>query len=101
MVSRPLWESRLAQAWTGASLVWLTGVRRVGKTTLIRALPGATYLNCDLPSAAARLADPESFYAGLKTKQMELDSGERKQAVEIAVEAARPKDEGQGSGGWV
>jgi predicted AAA+ superfamily ATPase len=73
MVSRPLWEQRLANAWKGAPVVWLTGVRRVGKTTLVRALPGASYVNCDLPSAAARLADPESFYAGLKTKLVVLD----------------------------
>jgi hypothetical protein len=73
MIPRPLWEQRLAQTWKEASLIWLTGVRRVGKTTLIRALSGATYLNCDLPSAAARLADPESFYAGLKTKLVLLD----------------------------
>jgi len=73
MVSRPFWEERLAQAWKAASLVWLTGVRRVGKTTLIRGLSGATYLNCDLPSAAAQLADPESFYAGLRTKLVLLD----------------------------
>lgn len=73
MILRPFWEQHLAQTWKEASLIWLTGVRRVGKTTLIRALPGATYLNCDLPSAAARLADPESFYAELKTKLVLLD----------------------------
>jgi hypothetical protein len=73
VIHRPLWGERLAQAWKAAAVVWLTGVRRVGKTTLVRALPGATYLNCDLPSAAARLTDPESFYAGLKTKLVVLD----------------------------
>ncbi len=73
MIPRPLWQERLAQAWKSASVVWLTGVRRAGKTTLIRALPEATYLNCDLPSSAARLADPESFYAGLRTKTVVLD----------------------------
>jgi hypothetical protein len=54
-----------------------------------------------LETAARLNLTLEQINAQLKGKQMELDSGERKQAVEIAVEAARPKDEGQGSGGWV
>ena len=45
-------------------MVWLSGVRRVGKTTLARMLPDALYLNCDLPSVRRRLADPELFLRG-------------------------------------
>jgi len=40
----------------------MTGVRRVGKTTLAKMFPEAIYLNCDLPSVARKLEDPESFY---------------------------------------
>ncbi len=53
--------------------MWLTGVRRSGKTTLAMALPDAAYLNCDLPSSAARLADPEAFYASIETSVVVLD----------------------------
>lgn len=42
--------------------MWLSGVRRVGKTTLARSLAGQ-YLNCDLPSVARQLEDPERFFA--------------------------------------
>ncbi len=42
-------------------MAWLSGVRRVGKTTLARMLPDAVYLNCDLPSTARALDDPELF----------------------------------------
>jgi len=73
VIIRPLWEARLDRAWQSASVVWLTGVRRTGKTTLARAVPDSTYLNCDLPSAAARVADPESFFASLDTKTVVLD----------------------------
>ena len=51
MIERPLWLERVRQAWTQRSVVWLSGVRRVGKTTIARMLPGAVYLNCDLPSS--------------------------------------------------
>lgn len=61
-VARSFWLSRLTRAWAQAPIVWLTGVRRVGKTTLARSIEGAELLNCDLPSVARRLADPEVFY---------------------------------------
>ena len=44
--------------------MWLSGVRRVGKTTLARMLPDAVYLNCDLPSTGRLLRDPEPFLDG-------------------------------------
>lgn len=61
MIERPLWLNRVRHAWTQRSVVWLSGVRRVGKTTIARMLPEAVYLNCDLPSAVRALEDPELF----------------------------------------
>ena len=34
MVNREFWLERIISAWSERSIVWLTGVRRVGKTTL-------------------------------------------------------------------
>jgi len=65
MVYRSFWINRLKKAWTKRTLVWLSGVRRVGKTTLAKMLTGATYLNCDLPSVQRRLEEPELFYDSL------------------------------------
>lgn len=65
MIERPLWLERLETAWSNRSIVWLSGVRRVGKTTLARMLPDAEYLNCDLPSARRALADPELLFGKL------------------------------------
>ena len=62
MIERRFWTDRLVAAWKQASIVWLTGPRRVGKTVLAQSLPDAEFLNCDLPSVAERLRDPESFY---------------------------------------
>ena len=64
MISRPLWLDRIQRAWSRRSVVWLSGVRRVGKKTLARMLPGATYMNCDLPSVVRALDDPELFLRG-------------------------------------
>jgi predicted AAA+ superfamily ATPase len=65
MIKRPFWAGRIAEAWKRRPVLWLSGVRRVGKTTLARMLGPGTFLNCDLPSVGRRLADPESFLAGL------------------------------------
>jgi len=44
MVFRDCWISRLRQVWERASIAWLAGVRRVGKTTLVQSLPEAECL---------------------------------------------------------
>ena len=73
MIKRPLWVARIERAWERASIVWLSGVRRVGKTTRARSLPSARYLNCDLPSAAELLGDPEFFFASVREPIVVLD----------------------------
>lgn len=62
MQTRPFWLDRVAELWTQKSIVWLSGVRRVGKTSLCRQIPNGRYFNCDLPSVQRQLADPETFF---------------------------------------
>ncbi|MCB2222428.1 MAG: ATP-binding protein [Bacteroidetes bacterium] len=62
MILRPFWINKINRAWETRTIVWLSGVRRVGKTSIAKMLPDATYLNCDLPSVVRRLEDPESFF---------------------------------------
>lgn len=66
MVVRNFWSEKIHRTWKLAPIVWLTGVRRSGKTTLCESLTGAKLLNCDLPQTAALLEDPEVFYRSLK-----------------------------------
>jgi len=73
MIKRPFWTDRLVAAWKQASIVWLTGPRRAGKTVLAQSLPDAEFLNCYLPSVAERLRDPESFFRSVKKKFVVLD----------------------------
>ena len=65
MIERTFWIQRIRQAWETRPIVWLSGVRRVGKTTLAQMFSDSLYLNCDLPSVERRLVDPESFYDSL------------------------------------
>jgi uncharacterized protein len=73
MIPRPDWIERIRESWKKAPIIWLSGVRRSGKTTLARAFPMAKYLNCDLPSSSALLNDPEAFFSGLEQSELVLD----------------------------
>jgi len=65
MKKRPIWINKIRQVWLKRPIVWFSGVRRVGKTTISKMFTDAKYLNCDLPSVVRILDDPESFYASL------------------------------------
>lgn len=73
MIDRPFWKDRLWKAWTKVPLVWLAGVRRVGKTVLAKEIGDADFLNCDLPGDAARLTDPEPFFRSVRSPLVILD----------------------------
>ncbi len=73
MIDRPFWRERLKNAWKRAPIAWLSGVRRVGKTTLAKSLDGAHYLNCDLPRHRQSLEDPEYFFANVTEDTVILD----------------------------
>ncbi|MDP2865826.1 MAG: ATP-binding protein [Elusimicrobiota bacterium] len=64
MINRPFWENRIKSAWDKAPIVWLSGVRRCGKTTLAKMLGGenSLYINCDLPAVEEMVKDPEFFF---------------------------------------
>ncbi len=53
--------------------MWLSGVRRVGKTTLCRELADIEYLDCELPRVRERLQDPEGFLETVRGKRVALD----------------------------
>lgn len=63
MITRTYWKEKIHEAWKARNIVWLSGVRRVGKTCLCKQLNNITYLNCDLPSVKRQVDDPEFFLA--------------------------------------
>lgn len=73
MQARILWEKRIAQAWADRSIIWLTGVRRVGKTSLCCTLEDVQYYDCELPSVRRQLEDSELFLASHRHQRLVLD----------------------------
>ena len=66
MIQRQFWQLRIAAAWRGVPIVWLSGVRRSGKTTLAQSIGEERmfYVNCDLPTVEDMVRDPLVFYRG-------------------------------------
>ena len=77
MVRRGYWIDRIERLWRERSVVWLSGVRRVGKTFLCRSLPAVEYLDCELPSTRRRLEDPERFLRDLRGRRIVVDEIQR------------------------
>lgn len=73
MKIRPFWLSRIEEAWKRKSVLWLSGVRRVGKTTLCRELADAEYFDCELPRVRQLTDDPEAFLRDLRGRRVVLD----------------------------
>ena len=64
---------RIEQQWQRRSILWLRGVRRVGKTSLAQSLAGTEYFDCELPRVRRAMEDPESFLKDLGDRRIILD----------------------------
>ena len=77
MVKRRFWVERVEQAWRRRSILWLRGVRRVGKTSLAQSLAAVEYFDCELPRVRRALEDPEAFLQKLRGKRAVFDEVHR------------------------
>lgn len=73
MVQRRFWQHLLEEAWERKRIVWLSGVRRAGKTVLVEGLRDVEYFDCELPRTRRAMADPEGFLDGVRGKRVVLD----------------------------
>jgi predicted AAA+ superfamily ATPase len=73
MVSRIYWLERIRRSWEERSLIWLSGVRRVGKTVLCQSISDVEYFDCELPRTRRRMEDPQSFLDSLRGSNVVLD----------------------------
>ncbi len=75
MIERPFWIKRIEESWRAAPVVWLTGVRRIGKTTLVKTMgrDRILYVNCDLPIAEEMVSQPEMFFRNCKLPVIAFD----------------------------
>ncbi|MBM3358577.1 MAG: ATP-binding protein [Betaproteobacteria bacterium] len=77
MRTRHYWLDLIHRAWQSRSILWLAGVRRVGKTTLCRSVPGTEYFDCELPRVRSLLTQPEAFLDGVRGRSIVLDEVHR------------------------
>ncbi len=77
MVRRTAWIARIEGAWRRRSVVWLMGVRRVGKSVLCQSLLNAVYFDCELPRVRRLLDDPEAFLRDHRGQRVVLDEVHR------------------------
>jgi predicted AAA+ superfamily ATPase len=79
MVHREAWKKLIEDAWLEKSIVWLSGIRRVGKTFLCRTLSDVEYFDCELPRTRRSMDDPEAFLESLSGRRIVLDEIHRLQ----------------------
>jgi hypothetical protein len=72
-MERTFWAAKIEQAWREKSVVWLTGVRRAGKSTLCQQLTPDAYFDCELPRVRKLLEDPEEFFLNCQSDRVTLD----------------------------
>ncbi|MBU1965850.1 MAG: DUF4143 domain-containing protein [Proteobacteria bacterium] len=79
MKKRSFWLGQIGKAWEKRSVIWLSGVRRVGKTFLSQSLTDAEYFDCELPRIRVMLEDAEGFLRPLRGRTIILDEIHRLQ----------------------
>lgn len=77
MVDREFWRNRIEIAWKHRSIVWLSGVRRVGKTCLCQTLSDIEYFDCELPRVRRLMEDPQAFLDSIGNGRIVLDEVHR------------------------
>lgn len=73
MVQRHLWLEKIKSGWKKRSVIWLSGVRRAGKTFLCKSLPDIEYFDCELPRVRRSMEDPQSFIEDLQGRTLVID----------------------------
>ena len=72
-IKRTFWLKKISESWQKNNLIWLYGVRRVGKTYLCQSIPKVEYFDCELPRIRRIFDDPEDFFSSVKSKKIIID----------------------------
>lgn len=72
-IKRHFWIELVEKAWSARSIVWLSGVRRIGKTCLSQSLENIEYFDCELPRIRRMMEDPQGFLDTLRKRRVVLD----------------------------
>lgn len=65
MVKRHFWLDSINNLWKEKNVIWLTGVRRCGKTCLTQTLDNAVYFDCEISHVRREMADSYRFLESL------------------------------------
>ncbi len=72
-IKRSFWQHLIEQAWQERSVIWLMGVRRMGKTKLCQSLPNVEYFDCEIPEVRQALSNITLFLESQHGKRIVLD----------------------------
>jgi hypothetical protein len=72
ITSRTFWLELLEKEWQ-RPILWVAGVRRVGKTWLCKSIKGIDYFDCELPRVRRLMEDPQGFLDDIKGRHIVLD----------------------------
>lgn len=73
VVRRVFWENLIESMWQEKSIIWLMGLRRVGKTSLCKNLPDVEYFDCESKKIRDILVNYEDFLETKRGKRIILD----------------------------
>ncbi len=73
MVKRQFWLKNIESAWDKQSIIWLSGVRRVGKTYLCKSIRDIEYFDCELPRIRGIMEDPKTFLEEVRGRRVVID----------------------------
>jgi len=73
IIERPFWKNLIEQAWKEKNIIWLMGVRRIGKTSLCHSIENIKYFDCERPRVRELFVDPEGFLESQKGNTLALD----------------------------
>jgi len=59
LLLRPFWKKLIDQAWKQRNIIWLMGVRRIGKTSLCNSIKDIEYFDCERPRVRQLFEDPD------------------------------------------
>ncbi|MBA2306724.1 ATP-binding protein [Candidatus Dependentiae bacterium] len=73
LIQRVFWKKLIEETWKDRTILWLMGVRRVGKTSLCQSLENIDYFDCERPRVRQLFVDPEGFLESQRNKRIVLD----------------------------
>ena len=68
LINRPFWQQLIEQALQERNIIWLMGIRRIGKTSLCQSIADIEYFDCESPRTRQLFTDPEDFLENHQNK---------------------------------